>query len=194
MYRYQNRGTHRSGFTLIELLVVIAIISILIGLLLPAVQSVRNAAARAQCASNMHNFALAFTMYYNDRGVFPNASRNPLFPDTDPTSGQLLPSVVTLLGPYCENNAKVWKCPMDVTGGPTDVGSGTTAGNIPWFDACGTSYEWSPRVNGKTYAQLESNKRFSLLNIWLMYDFLPVHGPVGSGTERVFLYADGHVQ
>jgi prepilin-type N-terminal cleavage/methylation domain-containing protein/prepilin-type processing-associated H-X9-DG protein len=100
----------RHGFTLIELLVVIAIIAILIGLLLPAVQKIREAANRIKCSNNLKQIALAAHNYEGAHGAFPTGARIAVDVGGVPTNGTNL--WVELL-PYLEqdNLYRKWDYP-----------------------------------------------------------------------------------
>jgi prepilin-type N-terminal cleavage/methylation domain-containing protein/prepilin-type processing-associated H-X9-DG protein len=159
-------GRHVRGFTLIELLVVIAIIGVLIALLLPAVQSAREAARRAQCTNNLKQVGLALANYESANGAYPAAYGNSASPtDRWGTWGAWSPQAQLL--PFMEQsavyNAINFNCVSHGDQGHLDVVQRTaittriSAFNCPSSPPATGTYYGRPRATNNYFASVGSS-------------------------------------
>ena len=142
---------HRRAFTLIELLVVIAIISILVAMLLPALQSAREAGRKAFCRNNLKQWGLGITMYVSDYGGwFPPDQVSASWDNTFPMAMGSYPGLGR--AEYYGGNPKVWDCPSDTTreydvdcepvyGVNISYGYNSKVGGIIWPSATNCCFE-----------------------------------------------------
>jgi prepilin-type N-terminal cleavage/methylation domain-containing protein/prepilin-type processing-associated H-X9-DG protein len=193
----------KRAFTLIELLVVISIISLLMGILVPALNKAKAQAQRAYCSSNLRQIGVAFKSYLDDnRDIMPKASSFPWYvnePHNEPTNSLYEPPITKFLIPVLRGESKVFICKADKASPPYYTRTGNTSYFYNGGQPEGGPTGWSDGLGGTAIAASNYAKDgVKEKNIDVMSDFDRVHpGYTGVFRKRYgqknYLYADWHV-
>jgi prepilin-type N-terminal cleavage/methylation domain-containing protein len=163
------------GFTLVELLVVIAVISILLGILVPAVNMAKQYAMSTVCKTNLKAIGIAFRMYLDENGdVMPPASAMPSIMDE---TFEFKYGIAHFIVPFLSSE-KSLKC-------PADRGADRTDDTHSYFETEGTSYEYNTRLGGKKIGVEGPTERHSEREIHVVRDFSYFHGKAPRPGEKV---------
>lgn len=175
----------RTAFTLIELLVVLAVISVLAGLLLPAVSRATESGRATACLGNLRQIGLALQMYVDDHGNRLPVMRDRQFEaalaaltNAAPATNAMA-SIDQVLFPYLRA-PRVFRCPSDRRG---------------FFEVTGSSYSWNSLLNGQDAFHLRVfTLDFDPHQIPVVFDKEAFHAARGPGRGVNYLYADGHIK